>query len=206
MDTGYLKVILGSMFAGKTTNLINEYNCHKACGFKCCFINHAYDDRYDSGLIKTKTHNNMEIANDFSVNLLSEIFDKELMIENINIQYDVYFINEGQFFDDLYEWVDWLVNCKNKKVFVCGLDGDYKRKKFGTILDIIPLCDDLVKIKAICHNCKKADGLFTCRLSDETEQILVGTTNYCSLCRQCYNTRQNAKNIEEDILNFNIEL
>lgn len=191
---GYLKIILGSMFAGKTTELIKEYNRHNACGIRCCFINHMYDDRYDSGTKKTKTHNQSEILNDYSVNKLGQIFNKESLLFG-NTDYDVYFINEGQFFNDLYEWVDWLVNIKNKKVYVCGLDGDYKRKKFGSLLDIIPLCDDIVKIKALCNDCKKSDGLFTCRLSDETEQLLVGTTNYCSLCRNCYNTRQN---FEED--------
>ena len=54
---GYLKIILGSMFAGKTTELIKEYNRHNACDVRCCFINHMYDDRYDSGTKKTKTHN-----------------------------------------------------------------------------------------------------------------------------------------------------
>jgi len=192
---GYLKIILGSMFAGKTTELIKEYNRHNACGIRCCFINHMYDDRYDSGTKKTKTHNQSEILNDYSVNKLGQIFNKESLLFG-NTDYDVYFINEGQFFNDLYEWVDWLVNMKNKKVYVCGLDGDYKRKKFGSLLDIIPLCDDIVKIKALCNDCKKSDGLFTCRLSDETEQLLVGTTNYCSLCRNCYNTRQ--QKLQED--------
>ena len=192
---GYLKIILGSMFAGKTTELIKEYNRHNACDVRCCFINHMYDDRYDSGTKKTKTHNQSEILNDYSVNKLGQIFNKESLLFG-NTDYDVYFINEGQFFNDLYEWVDWLVNMKNKKVYVCGLDGDYKRKKFGSLLDIIPLCDDIVKIKALCNDCKKSDGLFTCRLSDETEQLLVGTTNYCSLCRNCYNTRQ--QDLKED--------
>ena len=50
--TGYLKIILGSMFSGKTTELIKEYNRHNSCDFKCCFINHKCDvmwfwDRYD---------------------------------------------------------------------------------------------------------------------------------------------------------------
>ncbi len=200
MERGYLKIILGSMFAGKTTELIKEYNRHTACQLKCCFINHSYDDRYDSGTKKTKTHNNNEILNDFSVTHLAEIFDEsKLSVKETLYQkkYDVYFINEGQFFDDLYTWVDWLVNKQHKKVYVCGLDGDYDRKKFGSILDVIPLCDEIVKIKAICHLCKKFDGIFTHRLSNEKEQLLVGTTNYQSLCRHCYNNRIYMEDIED---------
>ena len=56
--------------------------------------------------------------------------------------------------DDI-EDVDWLVNKKHKKVYVCGLDGDFGRKKFGSILDIIPLADEVKKVNGICHNCKK---------------------------------------------------
>ena len=98
-------------------------------------------------------------------------------------------INEGQFFEDLYDTVDELVNTYKKKVYVCGLDGDYKRKKFGSLLDIIPLADDVVKIKGICQSCKKNDAIFTHRISDEKTQKLVGSDNYTPLCRGCYNLK-----------------
>ena len=73
-------------------------------------------------------------------------------------------------------------------MYVCGLDGDFERRKFGSILDIIPLCDDLIKLKAICQECKK-DGIFTHRLTDEITQTVIGSDNYISLCRVCYNSR-----------------
>jgi thymidine kinase len=88
------------------------------------------------------------------------------------------------------------VNIKNKKVYVCGLDGDFQRLEFGSILKIVPLCDDVVKLKAICKGCKIRDGIFTFRLTNEKEQMLVGTTNYTALCRNCYNVR---KNPEENV-------
>jgi thymidine kinase len=190
--TGYLKVILGCMFSGKTTELIKEYRRHKACDLRCCFINHSIDDRYDSGTQVTKTHNNTIIENDKSCDKLIEIFGEANLIHE---EYDVFFINEGQFFQDLYLWVDWLVNSKNKKVYVCGLDGDFQRRKFGSILDIIPLCDDVIKIKAICKICKNQDGIFTFRLSNEKEQRVIGCDNYTALCRNCYNLRKNPEEI-----------
>lgn len=190
MDTSYLKIILGSMFAGKTTELIKEYNRHIACDLKCCFINHSLDDRYGSGTKVTKTHNNYAIDNTASSETLEKLFEK------IDIDdFDVYFINEGQFFIDLYKYVNILVNKKNKKVYVCGLDGDFERKKFGSILDIIPLCDEVVKIKALCVGCKIRDGIFTHRLSSEKEQLVVGSKNYQSLCRKCYNNRLTVEDI-----------
>ena len=96
------------------------------------------------------------------------------------------FINEGQFFDDLYDFVKEMLE-KDKIIFVCGLDGDYQRKKFGSILDIIPLADEVKKVNGICHNCKKRKSLFTHRIVKEGGQIVVGNQNmYMALCRLCY--------------------
>ena len=182
---GYLKIILGPMTSGKTTELIKEYNRHKAGGFKCCFINHSTDNRYGSGTNKTSTHNKSVVENTFSCNKL----DYLMLDENNRIdQFDVFFINEGQFFSDLKFYVDYLVNRKNKKVYVCGLDGDFRREKFGTLLDIIPICDDIIKLKALCIECKKSEALFTYRLTNDKEQTVVGgSESYCALCRSCYN-------------------
>ena len=185
--TGYLKVILGCMFSGKTTELIKEYNRHKSCDLRCCFINHSTDDRYGSGGNVTKTHNNQDILNDKSCNRLNEIFCKA----SIHNDYDVFFINEGQFFSDLYEYVDFLVNIHGKKVYVCGLDGDFERKEFGSILKIIPLCDDIIKLKAICKNCKNKEGIFTFRMNGQLKQTIVGADIYSALCRECYNFSTN---------------
>jgi thymidine kinase len=117
---------------------------------------------------------------------LSELFGNDYK-NNIVDKYDVFLINEGQFFKDLYDCVDIIVNEKKKKVYVCGLDGDYKRKKFGSILDIIPLCDDIVKLKGICKECFFKESIFTNRITGEKEQTLVSSNNYNSLCRKCYN-------------------
>jgi len=181
---GYLKVILGSMFAGKTTELIKEYRRFEACGFQCLFINHNIDKRYGSGENETTTHDKIMIN---SINVGDNLFDFFKKKGSLR-RYDVILINEGQFFKDLYKFVDYIVNSLHKKVYVCGLDGDFKRKKIGSILDIIPLCDDVIKLKAICSNCKNNDGIFTYRLTDEKKQIVVGAKNYSVLCRKCYNS------------------
>lgn len=185
LKTGYLKVILGSMFSGKTTELNREYKRFTSCGYECLFINHELDKRYNANSEQTATHDGYFIN---SLNIGSKLFDF-FKKESYLSRYDVIFINEGQFFEDLYEFVDYAVNEKKKRVYVCGLDGDFKRKKFGSILDIIPLCDDVIKLKAICKNCLFKEGLFTFRLSKEKEQTVIGADNYISLCRNCYNDR-----------------
>lgn len=182
-ESGYLKVILGCMFSGKTSELIKEYRKWNSCGFGCLMINHISDKRYSDSEEKTFSHDGIAVNSINVGNKLFEFFKKDSFIS----RYDVILINEGQFFEDLYCFTDHIVNNLNKKVFVCGLDGDFKRKKFGPLLDIIPLCDDLVKLNAICGRCKMNSGIFTHRLTYETEQTVIGSDNYIPLCRKCYN-------------------
>jgi thymidine kinase len=100
---------------------------------------------------------------------------------------DVILINEGQFFDDLYEVVDDMLN-HHKTIYVAGLDGDFERKKFGQILDLVPLCDKVTKYTSLCSQCKNGtEAIFSMRLSTEKQQTLVGSSNYLPVCRKCYN-------------------
>jgi thymidine kinase len=116
---------------------------------------------------------------------------KDLWAYNAVKDSDVILINEGQFFSDLYDVVlDMLSH--NKKVYICGLDGDFERKKFGQILDLIPLCDKVTKLTSLCSQCKDGTpGIFSMRLTTETQQTLVGSDNYIPVCRKCY--EQNKK-------------
>jgi thymidine kinase len=75
----------------------------------------------------------------------------------------------------------------NKKIYVSGLDGDFKREKFGKILDLIPMCDKVTKMTSLCSLCKNGTpGLFSMRLTNEKEQMLIGSSNYIPVCRFCY--------------------
>jgi thymidine kinase len=104
---------------------------------------------------------------------------------------DVILINEGQFFPDLEEFVKRLLS-ENKQVYICGLDGDFERKKFGQILDLIPLCDKVHKLSSLCSLCKNGTkGIFSMRLTSEKEQTVVGSENYIPVCRTCYEKSTN---------------
>jgi thymidine kinase len=99
---------------------------------------------------------------------------------------EVILINEGQFFEDLYDCVIEMLK-ERKKVYVAGLDGDFERKKFGQMLDLIPLCDEVTKLTSLCSICKNgAPGIFSLRLTKEKQQTLVGSDNYIPVCRNCY--------------------
>lgn len=176
----YLEIILGSMFSGKTSYLVEIYKQCVFCNIEVCVINSALDNRYGNSVLTT--HDQVKIPC-LSVKSLSNLFtDYSDAIQ----QCKVVLINEGQFFDDLYSVVFTLLE-QGKKVYVCGLDGDFERKKFGQILDIIPLCDKVSKLTSLCSICKNGTpGIFSKRISGETIQTLVGVDNYLPVCRECY--------------------
>ena len=181
--SGYLEIILGPMFSGKTTRLIDIQKKYAVCDISCCVINHLLDKRYDNSLLYT---HDKQSTHCFNIENLKDIYTLD-----IQSKYDVFLINEGQFFDDVYEVVSELVDYKKKKVYICGLDADFDRKKFGHLLDLIPLADKVVKKTALCKLCKNGQkGIFTMRLSKEKKQIVVGVNNYISVCRNCFLNKQ----------------
>ena len=112
--------------------------------------------------------------------------ESDIYAHNLLKKAEVILINEGQFFTDLYEIVIDMLN-HNKKIYICGLDCDFERKKFGYILDLIPLCDKVNKLTSLCSLCKDGTpAIFSMRLSNEKEQTIVGTDNYIPVCRKCY--------------------
>jgi len=196
-ESGYLEIILGSMYSGKSTRLVEIYNQCKFCDIPVAAINHDIDNRYDEEQLST--HDQIKIPCIKTNNLKSiwKPYLKELSDKTLNntqhgancliIKYSkVILINEGQFFHDLYEVVNDMIN-HGKHVYVCGLDGDFERKKFGQILDLIPLCDKVTKLTSLCSLCKNGTpGIFSMRLTDEKEQTIVGSQNYIPVCRKCY--------------------
>ena len=181
-DSAYLEIILGSMYSGKTSRLVEIYKQCQFCNIKVLVINHLIDNRYDDNFLST--HDYIKIPCIKTENLLD-------LIDNEDVYFsEVILINEGQFFPDLLLFVeDMISSVNNKKVYVCGLDGDFERKKFGQILDLIPLCDTVTKLTSLCSLCKNGTkGIFSKRITCEKEQTVVGSDNYIPVCRNCYNT------------------
>jgi len=183
MSSGYLELIVGPMFSGKTTRLVEIYNKYNRTNKKVVAINYSKDTRYNDKMLST--HDKVMIPCIFSENL-SELYNHP-DIQNC----DIVLINEGQFFEDIFEYTYELVEKSNKRVYVCGLDGDYARRKFGNLLDLIPLCDNITKLRSNCSECNN-EALFSHRVSTEKEQVVVGVDNYISLCRQCYQNKNTA--------------
>jgi len=84
---------------------------------------------------------------------------------------------------------------KNKLIYICGLDGDFKRNKFGNLLDLIPICDKVYKLRSLCANCKNGTrAIFTKRLIDNDSQKVIGSDIYVPVCRKCYQDPDVRKN------------
>ena len=134
-DTGYLEIILGPMWSGKTTELVKLYNKFKYCNIDILTINYLHDTRYSDNSIST--HDKINIPCHM-LEKLEDISDiKNNQETDIFKQSKVILINEGQFFKDINEWVNISVNKYNKHVYICGLDGDYKRSSFENFLELI---------------------------------------------------------------------
>ena len=188
---GYLQITFGPMFSGKTSRLIDLYKQYTYCNIPVIVINHADDNRYDNVLLSN--HDDVKINCHKFLKISDFISNHYNILNNENL---VILINEGQFFEDLYDNVEYLVNDLKKCVYVCGLDGDYKRNKFGSILDLIPICDKVSKLHSICSSCKDGtSAIFTHRISNDTQQKLIGTHTYQPLCRSCYNLKNNLESI-----------
>ena len=175
-ECGYLEIFIGPMFSGKTSKLIELYKQYSFCNIPLAVINHSCDNRYDDTMLSTHDKIMIPCLQTSTLTLVTNEMD--------NV--DVILINEGQFFDDLYDFVVDMLKF-NKKIYISGLDGDFKRTKFGKILDLIPLCDKVTKMTSLCSLCKNGTpGLFSMRLTNEKEQMLIGSSNYIPVCRYCY--------------------
>jgi thymidine kinase len=183
LASGTLELIIGCMYSGKSTMLLNKIRQHKLLDDKVLAINHSADKRYAENAIVT---HDKDISSALCVDTLMPLLQ--------NIEYEeavVICIEEGQFFGDLYDFVFHAVENDKKCVIVSALDGDYNRKPFWNVLKLIPLADTVEKRNALCIECK--DGTlasFSKKIvgTDNNERILIGGKDkYSPVCRYHYN-------------------
>lgn len=184
----YLEIFVGPMFSKKTSRLIDIYKQYTFCNIPVEIINHCADTRYHDTMLSS--HDKVMVPC-IQTDKISDVWfnnnqqsDNHLKLKNAA----VILINEAQFFGDLYECVLDMLK-ENKRVYIAGLDGDFSRNKFGQILDLVPVCDKITKLTALCSMCKDGTlGIFSMRLTKETQQMVIGSDNYIPVCRHCYTT------------------
>ena len=179
---GSIHVIIGCMFSGKTTELIRNAKRYKSIGKKVLVLNYKMDTRYGDN--KIISH---DLINEpaYMISSFDEIFQNEHLKKLYN-ESEFICINEGQFFKNLKEFCINGANDDNKIIYVCGLDGDYKQEKFGDMIDLIPVCDSVKKLYALCKICGEKAS-FTRRIisKDNDQQVLIGSSeSYLPVCRK----------------------
>ncbi|XP_026908359.1 thymidine kinase, cytosolic isoform X2 [Acinonyx jubatus] len=171
---GQIQVILGPMFSGKSTELMRRVRRFQIAQYKCLVIKYAKDTRYSSSF-STHDRNTMEAL---PACLLRDVAQEALGVAVIGI-------DEGQFFPDIVEFSETMANA-GKTVIVAALDGTFQRKAFGTILNLVPLAESVVKLTAVCMECFR-EAAYTKRLGAEKEvEVIGGADKYHSVCRLCY--------------------
>ena len=174
--SGTLDIILGPMYAGKSTKLINIFRKNSLLMKRICVINYSEDNRYANDSLCT--HDGDKIP---SVKLESlSILKNNDYLQN----YDMFIIDEGQFYSDLVDVCKYLVDCK-KDIVVAGLSSDFQMKQFGQLINLIPFCNNVEKISTDCRFCSKR-AYFTKRLTKEKDQKIIGNNIYAPVCRLCH--------------------
>jgi thymidine kinase len=175
--TGSIEVITGSMFSGKTEELIRRLRRARYAGLKVEIFKPSIDKRYSEARVVSHDENSIPstpVDNASSILLLSGLIN-------------VIGIDEAQFFDNS------LIDVCNKladdgiRVIIAGLDMDFLGKPFGPMPGLLAIAEHITKVHAICVRCGNL-AQYSFRKSHEESVVLLGEKNlYDPLCRNCYN-------------------
>lgn len=188
MNTGQLYIIRGPMMAGKTTELLKRAVQFSYAGKRCIVINSIKDTRDEF----ISTHNPLYNKSIFEKNTV-DFAKVEYVCDAEYAKYDVVCIDEAQFFLDLKTTVMKMVESEKKIVIVSGLDSDFRRQKFGQILDLVPVADETVTLHSYCCGCsakgKVSKAMFSSmkkKVDVKGSEVIGGSETYEPLCRECY--------------------
>lgn len=173
---GTIEVITGSMFSGKTEELIRRLRRARFAGLKVEIFKPTVDNRYSGTMIVShddKSIVSTPVANATSILLLAD-------------DVDVIGIDEAQFFDNSVVEVCNKLADSGVRVVVAGLDMDFMGNPFGPMPAILAIAEYITKVHAICMRCGSL-AQFSHRKSEESQVVVLGEKDkYEPLCRECY--------------------
>ncbi len=182
---GWIEVICGSMFSGKTEELIRRLKRAKYAYQKVMVFKPSRDTRYDD--VNVVSHDS-NIIDSTPVNASIDILA-------LSEDFDVIGIDEAQFFDEAIVSVCQKLAMMGKRIIVAGLDMDFAGKPFGPIPALLAVAEYITKVHAICVHCGNL-ATHSYRLSDSSDQILLGAKDlYEPRCRVCY--------LDDNLIDFN---
>ena len=176
MRRGRIEVICGSMFSGKTEELIRRMKRAKFAKQNVEIFKPAIDVRYSEEDVVSHEGNAIS----------STPIDSSASILLMSAGVDVVGIDEAQFFDEhIVEVCNQLAN-QGTRVIIAGLDLDFKGQPFGPMPALLAIADEVTKVHAICVRCGSL-AYVSHRLVSNDKQVLLGETQeYEPLCRECY--------------------
>lgn len=177
---GWIEVICGSMFSGKTEELIRRLNRANYANRKVEIFKPLIDNRYDDEMVVShdkKTIRSTPVSHSENILLLAS-------------DVEVVGIDEAQFFDDGLPLVCNTLANRGVRVIIAGLDMDYLGKPFGIMPHLMAIADFVTKVHAICMKCGNP-SLFSHRMVENSDRIMLGEKEYYEpLCRACFNQSQ----------------
>lgn len=177
IKTGWIEVICGSMFSGKTEELIRRLKRAIIAKQKVEIFKPSIDTRYDE--FNVVSHNSNSISST-PVTSAQSI----LLLSN---EIDVVGIDEAQFFDDQLPEVCQILANKGIRVIIAGLDMDFKGQPFGPMPSLLSMAEYVTKVNAICMKCGGIAS-HSFRLINEEATVLLGEKeSYEPRCRKCFN-------------------
>ncbi len=174
-QNGWIEVVCGSMFSGKTEELIRRLKRARIANLKVEIFKPSLDVRYHTQ--KIVSHNENAIA--------AQAVDTAKEILPLITEVDVVGIDEAQFFDAaIVDVCDRLAN-DGKRVIVAGLDMDYTGKPFGPMPELLSIANFVTKLHAVCVQCGGIAS-YSYRISNNTDQVVIGEKDhYEARCRSC---------------------
>ena len=174
---GSIEVITGSMFSGKTEELIRRLRRAQFAGQKVEIFKPSLDKRYSE--TRVVSHDDKSI--------ISTPVDNASAILLLAGDVDVVGIDEAQFFDDSILEVCNALADNGVRIVIAGLDMDFMGKPFGPIPALLAVAEYVTKVHAICMRCGNL-AQYSFRKSEDSQVVLLGEKNlYEPLCRNCYN-------------------
>jgi thymidine kinase len=174
---GWIEVICGSMFSGKTEELIRRLKRAKIANLRVEIFKPAIDIRYDEQKVVSHDSNSIH----------STPIDNSQTILLMANDVDIVGIDEAQFFDDEICNVCEALALKGTRVIVAGLDMDYLGKPFGQMPKLLAVADFITKLHAICVRCGHLANI-SYRKTAQEGQVVIGEMDiYEPRCRKCYN-------------------
>jgi thymidine kinase len=173
---GWIEVITGSMFSGKSEELIRRLRRAQIARQRVQIFKPAIDDRTAGEIV---SHSDMKIASDIVPNTRA-------LFEAVRLDTEVIGIDEGQFFDLELPAVCTALAARGQRVIVAGLDTDYLAKPFEPMPSLLAIAEDITKTLAICMVCGGPANR-TQRLVASRARVLVGASGtYEARCRHCF--------------------